>query len=426
MKTILSPEKRQWQEIVKRPVTDQTTLFEKVKTILQDVKINGDGALNKYTQQFDKVQVDKLEVSGEEIDKAVQLVSPSSRNAVETAAGNILRFHEAQIQKPEVIETMPGIKCWRKAMPMDKVGFYIPGGTAPLFSTVLMLGIPAKIAGCREIVLTTPPGKDGLVHPAILFAAQLTGVTKIFKVGGAQAIGAMAYGTKSIPAVYKIFGPGNQYVNCAKQLVQMDGIAIDMPAGPSEVCVMADETCVPSFVAADLLSQAEHGTDSQVLLVCTDQKIAEDVLQEIEKQLKELSRKSMILETLKNSKAVVLTEPDKMIELVNEYAPEHLIIAMKNAASVAEKIMNAGSVFIGNYSPESAGDYASGTNHVLPTNQFARSYSGVSVDSFVKKTTFQQISREGLQMIGNTVEQLAAAEGLDAHKNAVSIRLNYP
>lgn len=425
MKTILSPDKSQWQEIIKRPVTDQTILFEKVKAILQDVKTNGDDALKKYTLQFDKVQVDKLEVSADEIDSGVQSVSPSLRKAIETAAGNIRRFHEVQIQTPEMIEIMPGIKCWRKAVAMDKVGFYIPGGTAPLFSTVLMLGIPAKIAGCKQVVLTTPPGKDGLIHPAILFAVQLAGVTRIFKVGGAQAIAAMAYGTKSIPAVYKIFGPGNQYVNCAKQLVQMDGVAIDMPAGPSEVCVMADETCIPSFVAADLLSQAEHGTDSQVLLVCTDQKIAENVLSEIEKQLKDLPRKSMIIETLKNSKAVVINGTAKMIDLVNEYAPEHLIIVMKDALSVADKIINAGSVFIGNYSPESAGDYASGTNHVLPTNQFARSYGGVSVDSFVKKITYQQISREGLQRIGNTVEQMAAAEGLDAHKNAISIRLNY-
>jgi len=426
MKTILSPDRNQWQEIIKRPVTDQTTLFEKVKAILQDVKNNGDDALKNYTLQFDKVQVDQLEVSAEEIDRAAQSIPISLRKAIETAAGNIRRFHETQIQTPEMIETMPGIKCWRKAVAMDKVGFYIPGGTAPLFSTVLMLGIPAKIAGCNEIVLTTPPDKNGLIHPAILFAAQLTGVTKIFKVGGAQAIAAMAYGTKTIPGVFKIFGPGNQYVNCAKQLVQMDGVAIDMPAGPSEVCVMADETCVPSFVAADLLSQAEHGTDSQVLLVCTDQKIAKDVLDEIEKQLKDLPRKNMIIETLKNSKAVVLNETANMIGLVNEYAPEHLIIAMKDALPVAEKIINAGSIFIGNYSPESAGDYASGTNHVLPTNQFARSYSGVSVDSFVKKITYQQVSREGLERIGDTVEQMAGAEGLDAHKNAISIRLNYP
>jgi len=440
MKTILFPDRKEWQEIIKRPVADQTTLFERVESILQDVKINGDEALKRYTLQFDKVRVDQLEVTAEEINQAVQSIPSSLRKAIETAATNIRRFHESQTGRIEVIETMPGVKCWRKAVAIDKVGFYIPGGTAPLFSTVLMLGIPAKIAGCREIVLTSPPllrsaGKNGgritrgdgeaVIHPAILFAAQLTGVTKIFKAGGAQAIAAMAYGTETIPAVYKIFGPGNQYVNCAKQLVQTDGVAIDMPAGPSEVCVMADETCIPCFVAADLLSQAEHGTDSQVLLICTDQKIAGEVLAEIEKQLVNLPRKDMINQTLKNSKAIVLDGPDKMIDLVNDYAPEHLIIAMKDAGRVADKIVNAGSVFIGNYSPESAGDYASGTNHVLPTNQFAKSYSGVSVDSFVKKITYQQISREGLQQIGETVEQMASAEGLAAHKNAIRIRLNY-
>jgi len=324
----------------------------------------------------------------------------------------------------EIIETMPGIKCWRRSVAIEKVGLYIPGGTALLFSTVLMLGIPAKIAGCMEIVLTTPPTKENnTIHPAILYTAQLVGITRVFKAGGVQAIAAMAYGTETVPKVYKIFGPGNQYVNCAKQLVQVDGLAIDMPAGPSEVCVMADDTCNPSYVAADLLSQAEHGTDSQVLLVCANKDIVEKVSAEIEKQVKDLPRRDMIAETLKNSSAIVLQDSGEMIELVNEYAPEHLIIATWDAKETADKIINAGSVFIGNYSPESAGDYASGTNHTLPTNGFARSYSGVSVDSFVKKITYQEITKEGLQRIGETVEQMAAAEGLDAHKNAITIRL---
>jgi len=425
MKTILFPGRNEWQSIIKRPVADQTRLLDSVKAILQEVKQQGDKALKKYTQQFDKVNLDQLEVSAEEMKAAVQSISPALRNAIETAATNIHRFHAAQTSQTEVIETMPGIKCWRKSVPIEKVGIYIPGGTAPLFSTVLMLGIPAQVAGCREIILTSPPGEGGKIHPAILLAARLTGVTRVFRVGGAQAIAAMAYGTETIPAVFKIFGPGNQYVNCAKQLVQMDAVAIDMPAGPSEVCVMADETCVPSFVAADLLSQAEHGTDSQVLLVCNDQQIGHDVLEEIQKQLQQMPRKNMIEETLKNSRIVVLDKLDESIDLVNDYAPEHLIIARKDAKQVAERIVNAGSVFIGNFSPESAGDYASGTNHVLPTNQFAKNYSGVSLDSFVKKITYQQISRAGLEQIGQAVEEMAAAEGLEAHKNAIRIRLNY-
>jgi histidinol dehydrogenase len=428
MKTIINPGKKDWRQLLQRPVIDQAVLFDKVKAILKDVKDNGDAAVKKYTLQFDKVRVDQLVISADEINKATQSISLSLRKAIETAANNIRSFHEKQIQQPEIIEIMPGVKCWRKSVAIDKAGLYIPGGTAPLFSTVLMLGIPAKLAGCREIVLCTPPspfsdrrraGDEG----AILFAAQLVGVTKIIKAGGVQAIAAMAYGTETIPAVYKIFGPGNQYVNCAKQLVQLDGVAIDMPAGPSEVCVMADETCNPAFVAADLLSQAEHGTDSQVLLVCNDEAIVEKVLKEIEKQLKGLPRKDIAEQVLKNSNAVVLPDSDDAIELVNEYAPEHLIIACNDAEMVANKIVNAGSVFLGNYSPESAGDYVSGTNHVLPTNGFARSYSGVSIDSFVKKITYQQITKAGLQGIGNAVEEMAAAEGLDAHKNAVSIRL---
>jgi histidinol dehydrogenase len=424
MKTILYPIKKNWQEILQRPVIDKQGLIDRVKPILADVKSNGDEAVKRYTLQFDKVAIDSLEVSQEEIDDATRLLPSDLRKAIDTAAQNIRRFHEKQCMQTEIIETMPGIKCWRRSLAIEKVGLYIPGGTAPLFSTVLMLGIPAKIAGCMEIVLTTPPTKENnTIHPAILYTAQLVGITRVFKAGGVQAIAAMAYGTETVPKVYKIFGPGNQYVNCAKQLVQVDGLAIDMPAGPSEVCVMADDTCNPSYVAADLLSQAEHGTDSQVLLVCANKDIVEKVSAEIEKQVKDLPRRDMIAETLKNSSAIVLQDSGEMIELVNEYAPEHLIIATWDAKETADKIINAGSVFIGNYSPESAGDYASGTNHTLPTNGFARSYSGVSVDSFVKKITYQEITKEGLQRIGETVEQMAAAEGLDAHKNAITIRL---
>jgi histidinol dehydrogenase len=342
------------------------------------------------------------------------------------AADNIRRFHESQLQPSSPIETMPGITCWRRSIGIEKVGFYIPGGTAPLFSTVLMLGIPASLAGCRETILCTPPGKEaaGEIHPAILYAANLVGVTKVFRVGGAQAIAAMAYGTQSIPSVYKIFGPGNQYVDCAKQLVQQEGIAIDMPAGPSEVCIIADESCNPAFVAADLLSQAEHGTDSQVLLLCQGQPLLEAILGEIETQVASLSRKEIASEALSKSNAVVFTNIQYAVDLANEYAPEHLIIACKDDMGIAEKIVNAGSVFLGNYSPETVGDYATGTNHVLPTNGFARSYSGVSVDSFVKKITFQKLSYQGLQNIGPAVEEMAAAEGLEAHGQAVRIRLD--
>jgi histidinol dehydrogenase len=428
MKTIINPGKKDWPQLLQRPVIDQAVLFDKVKAILKDVKSNGDEAVKKYSLQFDKIQIDQLEVNADEVSKAAQSISLSLRGAIEMAANNIRRFHERQIQQAEIIETMPGVKCWRKSVPIDKVGLYIPGGTAPLFSTVLMLGIPARLAGCREIILASPlSGRSGVggeaIHPAILFAAQLVGITSIFKTGGVQAIAAMAYGTESIPGVDKIFGPGNQYVNCAKQLVQLDGVAIDMPAGPSELCVMADETCDPAFVAADLLSQAEHGTDSQVMLVCSATSIINDVETEINEQLKGLPRKDIAEQALKNSKSVVVPAIDDAIELVNEYAPEHLIIACNNAEKIADKIVNAGSVFLGNYSPESAGDYASGTNHVLPTNGFARSYSGVSIDSFVKKITYQQISKAGLQGIGNAVQEMAAAEGLDAHRNAISIRL---
>ncbi len=423
MKVYINPDRREWGHITARPVMDTMSLQDTVKAILQDVKKNGDEAVKNYTLKFDGMIVEQSTVSDEEINEASRSVSPELKRAIELAANNIHRFHEKQLQQPEIIETMPGIKCWRRSAGIEKVGLYIPGGTAPLFSTVLMLGIPAKLAGCKDIVLCTPPGKNNKVNPAILFAAQLVGVTRIFKAGGVQAIAAMAYGTATIPAVYKIFGPGNQYVNCAKQLVQLDGIAIDMPAGPSEVCVLADESCNPSFVAADLLSQAEHGTDSQVLLVCNAEAIVKQVSEELEKQLNDLPRRDITKQALLNSNAVVLSNMDDSIDLVNQYAPEHLIIACKDAEKIADKIVNAGSVFIGNYSPESTGDYASGTNHTLPTNGFARSYSGVSVDSFVKKITYQQITKQGLQQIGNAVEEMAAAEGLDAHKNAISIRL---
>jgi histidinol dehydrogenase len=419
-----NPDRKKWSSITARHVMNTKSLQDKVKIILHDIKAYGDEAVKKYTLQFDNVQTKEIAVSAEEINEASQIISPSLKKAIETAANNIRLFHEKQLQQPEIIETMPGIKCWRRSVGIEKVGLYIPGGTAPLFSTVLMLGIPAKLAGCKEIILCTPPGNDDKIHSAILFAAQLVGVTKIFKVGGVQAIAAMAYGTGTIPAVYKIFGPGNQYVNCAKQLVQLDGLAIDIPAGPSEVCVIADESCDPTFVAADLLSQAEHGTDSQVLLICNDESIVRKVSEEIEKQLQNLQRRDIIEQVLRNSNAVILSGISDAIELINEYAPEHLIIACKEAEVIADRIVNAGSVFIGNYSPESAGDYASGTNHVLPTNGSAKSYSGVSVDSFVKKITYQQITKQGLQQVGDTVEQMASAEGLDGHRNAVSIRLN--
>jgi histidinol dehydrogenase len=423
MKVYINPGRNEWGSIVARPVMDTLSLQHKVKTILEDVKINGDAAIKKYSLQFDGAKTDQLAISEAETNEVLQSVPVFLQKAIETAANNITHFHKKQLQQPEVIETMPGVKCWRRSVGIEKVGLYIPGGTAPLFSTVLMLGIPAKLAGCKEIVLCTPPAKENKVHPAILFAAQLVGVTAIYKAGGVQAIAAMAYGTETIPAVHKIFGPGNQYVNCAKQLVQLDGIAIDMPAGPSEVCVMADETCNPAFVAADLLSQAEHGVDSQVLLVCNSESIVKKVSAEIEKQLKVLPRKDIAGQVLKNSNAVVFTDMNNAIALVNEYAAEHLIIACNDAESIGDKIINAGSVFLGNYSPESAGDYASGTNHTLPTNGFAKSYSGVSIDSFVKKITYQQITKAGLQQIGNAVEQMAQAEGLEAHKNAISVRL---
>ena len=417
------PDKKEWSELIKRPAIETASLEKNVRKILEKVRSKGDKAVRKYTNEFDGVKLKKLAVTEKETRFAEQSLSNELKNAIDHAKANIEKFHRAQIEEVKVIETMPGIKCWRKSVAIEKIGIYIPGGTAPLFSTVLMLAIPASIAGCKEIILCTPPSKDGSINPAILYAANLCDVTKIFKVGGPQAIAAMAYGTETIPKVFKIFGPGNQYVTCAKQLVQQDGVGIDMPAGPSEVLIIADDTAIPEFVAADLLSQAEHGIDSQVILLTTSEVIAEKVQICLTEQLDQLPRKEIAAKALTNSKIVVLKTIEEAIDLSNLYAPEHLILSCTDAEGLITKIISAGSVFIGNYSPESVGDYASGTNHTLPTNGYAAMYSGVSVDSFVKKITFQQLSKEGLENIGNTVMQMAAAEGLDAHKNAVQIRL---
>lgn len=423
MNIIAYPKRNEWPQLIQRPVMEQLSLEKKVGKVMQKVKNGGDKALKKFTKEFDGVKIRNLLVSEKEIKQAIAQVPAELKEAIAVAAKNIEAFHRLQLQPEQAIETMPGVKCWRKSVAIEKVGLYIPGGSAPLFSTVLMLGVPARLAGCKEIVLCTPPQKDGSVNPVVLFAAKEAGITKIFKAGGAQAIAAMAYGTDSIPKMYKIFGPGNQYVTCAKQLIQSEGIAIDMPAGPSEVCVLADETADPSFVAADLLSQAEHGADSQVLLVTTSNDLADKVKTEVEKQVDELPRKKIALQALENSKAIVVENMDDAIDLVNEYAAEHLIISCADDEAIAKGIINAGSIFLGNYSPESVGDYASGTNHTLPTNGFARSYSGVSVDSFVKKITYQKLSKDGLENIGRPVELMAEAEGLQAHANAVKIRM---
>jgi histidinol dehydrogenase len=423
MKKIELPERNTWSHILQRPVIDTVTLEQQVKGVLDVVKQDGDKAVLQFTRQFDGVQLSSLVVTDEEIESAIQQVPDDLKRAIKQAANNIRVFHEKQKTAIEVVETMKGVRCWRKSVGIDKVGLYIPGGTAPLFSTILMLAIPAQIAGCKEVILCSPPDKEGKLNPAILYAASLTGVHKIFKMGGVQAIAAMAYGTETVPRVYKIFGPGNQYVTCAKQLVQHEGTAIDMPAGPSEICVLADASANPSFVAADLLSQAEHGADSQVLLVSIDNQLIDAVIKELSVQLEQLPRKEMAVKALENSKAIFVKNMDDAIDLVNEYAAEHLIIACEQDEWIAEKITNAGSVFLGNYSPESVGDYASGTNHTLPTNGFARAYSGVSLDSFVKKITYQRLTKEGLTAIAPTVTAMAAAEGLDAHKKAVTIRL---
>lgn len=425
MKTIKYPTKSEWNEILKRPTMDSSSLEDKVKTILSDIQLNGDTAIKKYALMFDNVAINTLAVSEEELNTAENKISSELKAAILQAKNNIETFHALQKESVQEIKTTSGVKCWRKSVGIEKVGLYIPGGSAPLFSTVLMLGIPAKLAGCKDIVLCTPPDKNGTINPAILFAAKIVGITKIFKAGGVQAIGAMTYGTESVPRVYKIFGPGNQYVTCAKQHINKEGVAIDMPAGPSEVAVIADETCIPSFVAADLLSQAEHGADSQVILVSNSEEVIKKVNNEIQLQLQNLTRKEVAEKALQNSKAILVNSLSEGIELLNEYAPEHLIIACSDADELANQVINAGSVFLGNYSCESAGDYASGTNHTLPTNGYAKAYSGVSLDSFVKKITFQKLSKEGINNIGRTIELMAEAEGLDAHKNAVSVRLKY-
>ena len=423
MKTYINPLRNTWEELLKRPMFSVNELRDQVQQILSDIQFGGMDAIRRYTEKFDGIYIQNITVSENELAEASDQINNNLKEAIQIAAANIRKFHESQIPVTRRIETTSGVTCWQKAVPIDKVGLYIPGGSAPLFSTVLMLAIPATIAGCKEIVLCTPPDKQGKINPAILFAAQLVGVSKIFKLGGIQAIGAMAYGVDCVPKVYKIFGPGNQYVMAAKQLVSISDVAIDMPAGPSEVAIMADSTANPAFIAADLLSQAEHGPDSQVILVTNDAFLVERVDQELALQLDQLPRKSIAEKALANSQAILLENVEQMIELINAYAPEHLIIAMENYTEVAEQITNAGSVFLGNYTPESAGDYASGTNHTLPTNGWARSFSGVNLDSFMKKITFQEISREGIQNLGPVIETMAAAELLDAHKNAVTLRL---
>lgn len=418
MQTTRFPDKSTWNTLLQRPVMDTSALEKKVNDILQEVRSDGDQAIKKFAAEFDKVTLTDIRVPAAAFAQAEATLEPALKAAIQQAAKNITTFHRAQQEKVQMIETMPGVQCWRKPVAIQKVGLYIPGGSAPLFSTILMLGIPAMIAGCREIVLCTPS-----LHPAILYTAQLIGIEKVFTIGGVQAIGAMAYGTETVPQVYKIFGPGNQYVTCAKQLVNKSGVAIDMPAGPSEVAVLADDSCIPDFVAADLLSQAEHGPDSQVVLVTTSEKVITDVTNALNAQLALLPRKSIATAALENSKMILVADMDTAMDMLNAYAPEHLILACNGAENIADKVTDAGSVFMGNYTPESAGDYASGTNHTLPTNGYARAYSGVSLDSFVKKITFQQISPEGLQNIGATIEAMAAAEGLEAHKNAVTVRL---
>ena len=423
MNVIKYPQKEEWDELLKRPVMNVDTLRETVCRVLDDVKTGGDRAVMAYEKQFDHVELERLAVTEEEMDEAERLVSPELKDALRLAHDNIGKFHASQRFETTKVEVRPGVTCWQKAVPIERVGLYIPGGTAPLFSTVLMLATPAKIAGCREIVLCTPPGRDGKVHPAILCAARVAGVNRIFKAGGVQAIGAMAYGTESVPKVYKIFGPGNQYVMAAKQQVSLHDVAIDMPAGPSEVEVLADAGSNPVFVAADLLSQAEHGVDSQVLLVTTDEALVGKVQNEVERQLAALPRKEIAEQALAHSKLVVVRDMDEALELTNRYAPEHLIIETADYMQAAERVVNAGSVFLGSYTPESAGDYASGTNHTLPTNGYATAYSGVNLDSYHRKITFQELTPQGVRAIGPAVELMAAGEHLDAHHNAMTVRL---
>ena len=423
MKIILYPEKESWDKLCRRPGIDKTDLGNVVRDIIDKVKSEGDDAVYHFTRKFDGVVSANLKVSAKELLESDETIPDDLKNAINTAKNNIEKFHSAQLITEPVVETSKGVKCWRKNIAIEKAGFYIPGGSAPLFSTLLMLGIPAKLAGCKEIVVCTPPGKNGKVSPLILYTAKLIGLTKIFKVGGAQAIAAMAYGTLIIPKVYKIFGPGNQYVTKAKELVQQDGIAIDIPAGPSEVLIIADESANPRFIAADLLSQAEHGADSQVIMLTDNKGLIEKVKSEIDKQVTLLPREEIARKALENSKLILVPTLDDCIDFSNLYAPEHLIINTSNTEPIADKIINAGSVFLGEYSCESAGDYASGTNHTLPTNGFARSYSGVSVDSFLKKITFQEITSEGMRNLGPSIELMAEAEFLNGHKNAVTFRI---
>tara|TARA_B100000508_G_scaffold55003_3_gene42762 strand:- start:145026 stop:146318 length:1293 start_codon:yes stop_codon:yes gene_type:complete len=422
MKKIIDPGKDELIEALKRPALEQKDLTKTVVDIFKDVQLNGDSAIRKYAQKFDQVKLETLRVTEDEVESAKQQLAHELKSAIMRAAENITAFHESQKEPIKEVETFPGVKCWRKSVGIDKVGLYIPGGTAPLFSTVLMLGIPAKIAGCQEVVLCTPSDANGEVHPAILYAADLIGINKIFKVGGIQAIAAMTYGTESIPSVYKVFGPGNQYVTAAKQYAQQIGVAIDMPAGPSEVMVVADKEANPSFIAADLLSQAEHGADSQVILLTDDTDLLDKVEKEIKSQLDQLNRKALAEQSLKYAKLIAVQQ-DQLVDVINDYAPEHLILSTRFNDKLVQGIRNAGSVFIGDYTPESLGDYASGTNHTLPTNGFARMHSGVSLDSFVKKITYQQASKDGLTKLGPVVETMAEAEELTAHKNAVSLRL---
>ncbi len=422
MKIYKYPSREEWKELTERPHLDVSQLNSTVADVLKNIRENGDKAVKEYEEKFDHASLETLAVTAEEIENALKEVPAELLDSLRLAHKNIETFHKAQQFVGEKVETAPGVTCWQKSVPIERVGLYIPGGTAPLFSTVLMLATPAKIAGCKEIVLCSPPTHNSTIHPAILASAHIAGVNKIYKVGGVQAIGAMAYGTESIPKVYKIFGPGNQYVMAAKQQVSLHDVAIDMPAGPSEVCVIADDSCRPEYVAADLLSQAEHGTDSQVLLITTSQKVLDNVVEELKKQLEALPRKEMAQKSLDNSKLVLVDNTTTAIELSNEYAPEHLIIATADYEQLAEKVVNAGSVFLGNYACESAGDYASGTNHTLPTHGYAKAYSGVNLDSYNRKVTFQHLTEKGIESIGKAVETMARYEQLDAHRNAMKIR----
>ena len=424
MKKYINPSRLVWQELVARPTLELEDLSQFIKEVFKQVKLNGDQAVYGYTKQFDLAEIDGIQVSETEFAEADRIVSNELKSAINLAIGNIEKFHKSQQVEKQIIETTQGVFCWQESRPIEKVGLYIPGGTAPLFSTVLMLAIPAKIAGCKEIVICTPPNKQGKIADEILYVAKLLGINAVFKVGGAQAIAALTFGTKTIPQVYKIFGPGNQFVTAAKKQAFEYGIAIDMPAGPSELMVVADDSSNPIFVAADLLSQAEHGIDSQVICIANSETLLNVIIKEIDNQLLALPRKDIALKALNNSKFIVLTDSNDVIDFINEYGPEHLILAVTDEEEYISRVMNAGSVFIGNYTPESAGDYASGTNHTLPTNGFSKAFSGVNLDSFVKKITFQKINKNGIKNIGPAIELMAAAEQLQAHKNAVTLRLN--